>query len=467
MLLKLVEKEIREYLCSPRFVFTFLLCTILILLAMVTGINSYRAELREYSAAVVLNEKNLESQPSYNALANTGTKINKPPEMLGAIVTGIQNAVGRQASVNIAYDPSLIDSKYDSTPIIAVFGELDLLLVVKIVLSLFAILFTFDAIVGERERGTLKLMLANQVPRDQVILGKIIGGFLSLLVPLIIPFGISLLILLFYPDISITGDDWTRIGIIFVLFILYMSVFFALGLFISTRSSSSLSSLFILLFIWVTFIFIAPKVAVILAQNIKPIPSVHEITAQKDAFLQEIQMEVQNRRQEYLRRNPNPMATPEDQEKVRAFLSELQTYATSQLDERNAKLERDYQAQRDAQYDLSVRLSLISPASALSFGAMNLARTGIDDHERFVNSLKMYKPLFTTWANEQIIGNLNMNQSSTMSRPDISDMPHHSYVKSSFRDSVARAIPEFTVLALMIILFYAAAFVSFLRYDVR
>lgn len=467
MLLKIMEKEIRNYISSSRFVFTFLLCTILIMLAMVTGINSYRAELREYSAAVALNEKNLETQPSYQALAGTGTKINKPPEVLGTIVSGIQNAVGRQATVNIAYDPNLIDSKYDSTPVLAVFGELDLTLIVKIVLSLFAILFTFDAIVGERERGTLKLMLANKVPRDKVILGKALGGFVSLLVPLIIPFGMSLLVLMLFPDISLAGDDWARIGLIFLLFILYLSVFFALGLFVSTRSGSSVSSLFILLFVWVTFIFIIPKGAVILAQNIKPIPSVHEITAQKDAFLQEIQGETQQQLQEYLAQHSGETGTPEGQEVLREFLSDLQNDATTRIDERNAELERDYQARRDSQRDLSVNISLVSPASALSFGSMSLARTGINDHERFVNSIKSYKPVFTTWANDKLISSINMNQPNAVVTPDISDMPRHTYIKSSFSDSLSRALPEFTVLALMIVLFYAAAFVSFLRYDVR
>ena len=38
-----------------------------------------------------------------------------------------------EQAVNIAYDPSLVDSKYDSNPVFAIFGPLDLLLIVKIV----------------------------------------------------------------------------------------------------------------------------------------------------------------------------------------------------------------------------------------------------------------------------------------------------------------------------------------------
>ncbi len=82
MLLNIIRKEILDNINSPKFVFTFLLCTILILLSVYTGISNYRAELREYNAAVALNKKNLENQPSYQALAGLGTKITRSPQVL-------------------------------------------------------------------------------------------------------------------------------------------------------------------------------------------------------------------------------------------------------------------------------------------------------------------------------------------------------------------------------------------------
>ena len=195
MLKHIITKEIWENISSPKFIFTFLLCTVLIVLSVYTGIGQYRADFKEYNSAVALNKKSLEGAPNWQTLAGLGTKITKPPQVLGTLATGIQDAVGRNASVNIAYDPQLVDSKYDANPVFAIFGQLDLTLIVKIVLSLFAILFTYDAIVGEKERGTLKLALANRVPRDQIILGKAIGSFVSLLVPLVIPFLIGLIML--------------------------------------------------------------------------------------------------------------------------------------------------------------------------------------------------------------------------------------------------------------------------------
>ena len=171
MLRDIIKKEILEGITSAKFVFTFLLCTILILLSVYTGITNYSAEQREYATAVALNKKNMESQPNFLALVSLGTKITKPPQVLSTIAIGVSEAVGRLAKVNSASNPSLVDSKYESNPVYSVFGALDLTFIVKIVLSLFAILFTYNAIAGEKEMGTLKLTLSNRVPRDRLILG--------------------------------------------------------------------------------------------------------------------------------------------------------------------------------------------------------------------------------------------------------------------------------------------------------
>jgi ABC-type transport system involved in multi-copper enzyme maturation permease subunit len=468
MLRDIIKKEILETITSAKFVFTFLLCAILILLSVSTGVTTYQADQKEFSAAMALNKKNLESQPSYQALAGLGVKINKPPQVLGAIASGVDEAVGRVATVNIAYDPNLVDSKYESNPVFSVFGTLDLTFIVKIVLSLFAILFTYDAIVGEKEKGTLKLTLSNKVPRDRLILGKVIGGFISLLIPLIIPLILSLLILLVFPNISLAGEDWIRLLLMFFIFFLYLSVFFTLGLLVSARTNKSSTSFLVLLFIWVTFVTIIPKVSVLTAARLNPIPSVHEITAKKDAFLQQIQGGAQKQVLDWMKENaPKP---GEDQkvyqEKFKKFLEDFQQEATSKIDENNAALERDYQARKRSQERLAINLSRVSPASALMFSTMSFARTGLDEHERFLASVRAYKPIFTKWANSKMMRNLNFQTGET-AKVVLDDMPQHKFEPESLSRSLARTLPDFGLMLFLIIVFFAGAYVSFLKYDVR
>jgi ABC-type transport system involved in multi-copper enzyme maturation permease subunit len=468
MLRDIIKKEILETITSAKFVFTFLLCAILILLSVYTGVANYRADQAEFSASVALNKKNLESQPSYQALAGLGTKISRPPQVLGAIASGVDEAVGRVATVNIAYDPNLVDSKYESNPVFSVFGALDLTYIVKIVLSLFAILFTYDAIVGEKERGTLKLTLSNKVPRDRLILGKVIGGFISLLIPLIIPLVLSLLLLLVYPNISLAGEDWIRLLLMFLIFFLYLSVFFTLGLLVSARTNKSSTSFLVLLFIWVTFVTIIPKLSVMTAARLNPIPSVHEITAKKDAFLQQIQGGAQKRVLDWMKENaPKPGEDQKAyQEKFKKFLEDFQQEATSKIDENNAALERDYQAKKKTQERLAINISRISPASALTFSTMSLARTGLDEHERFLASIRAYKPIFTKWANAKMMRNINFQTGET-GKVVLDDMPQHKFVSETLGRSFSRTLPDFGVMIFLILVFFAGAYVSFLKYDVR
>jgi ABC-type transport system involved in multi-copper enzyme maturation permease subunit len=466
MLRDIIKKEILDNITTPKFVFTFLLCTVLILLSVFTGVSNYEAEKKEYTASVALNKENMETQRDYQSLAS-GIRINKPPQVLGTIVNGIEEAVGRVAPVNIASDPNLVESKYESNPVFAVFGALDLMFIVKIVLSLFAILFTYDAIVGEKERGTLKLSLSNSVPRDRMILGKAIGGYISLLIPLLIPLLLSLIILLLAPDLALNKEDWTRLLLIFLMFFLYLSVFFSLGLFISARTSRSSTSFLVLLFIWVVFVMVIPKAAVVAAGHIRPIPSIHEITAKKAAFVKQISTEENKALMEWIQKNAATLGQDPKarEEALMKHVQEVQNNATTRIDENNAILERDYQLRKRAQQSLALNLSRISPASALTFGSMTLARTGVDEYDRFLSSVRVYKPIYTKWINSKMGSSVQALTGGT--QIDISDMPQHSYKPEGLHQTILRALPDFGLMIGLIIVFFVGAYVSFLHYDVR
>ncbi|OGD27553.1 MAG: hypothetical protein A2028_03940 [Candidatus Aminicenantes bacterium RBG_19FT_COMBO_59_29] len=472
MLRDIIKKEIFEGITSAKFVFTFLLCSILILLSVYTGITNYGTEQKEYATAVALNKKNMESQPNFQALASLGTKITKPPQVLSTIVIGVSEAVGRVAKVGSSSDPSLVDSKFESNPVYSVFGALDLTFIVKIVLSLFAILFTYNAIAGEKEMGTLKLTLSNRVPRDRLILGKGIGGLICLLIPLIIPMILSLLILLVYPDINLSGQDWVRLMFMFLQFLLYISVFFSLGLFVSARTHKSSTSFLLLLFIWVVFVTIIPKVSVMVAAQIKPIPSVHEITAKKDAFLQQIQGERQKASMNYVNENMRKSGQNEQEffEQYKKWAEKNSKEYADKIDSYNASLERDYQVKKRAQEQLAINLSRISPAAALMIGSMSLARTGPEEHARFLASIRIFKPTFDEWITSKVYGSLDLKKIQTGeigSKPILDDMPQHKFEPESLAKSLSRILPDFGIMFFLILFFFVGAYISFIKYDVR
>ena len=139
-------------------------------------------------------------------------------------------------------------------------------------MSFIAILFTYDAISGERETGTLSLLMSNSVSRATVLLGKFIGAFLTILLPLLIGILLNLMIVNASRLVSLSGDEWARVGIIFVISALYISIFLWLGLFISSQFSNSSSSLLVLLLIWIVFVVLIPNTMGVLASGFKTGP---------------------------------------------------------------------------------------------------------------------------------------------------------------------------------------------------
>ena len=475
MLAHIVRREVQGNITSPKFVFTFMLCTALILVSVYTGAANYRADLKEHALAVSLSRKALEMQPSWWAIQNMKRTVPKPPTVLGAVAVGIQDAVGRNVTLDYARNPKPVDSKYDSNPVFAVFGPLDLTLIVKIVLSLFAILFTFDAVAGEKERGTLKLTLANQIPRDQIILGKAIGGFISLILPLAIPFLMGLILLNIFPDISLATEDWIRLGIVLLCFLLYLSVFFNLGLFISSRTHRSASSLFVLLFIWVILIFIVPKAAAMVARQFVSVPSAHALDSERRAFSEGVQARHDHVRENWFRENPYPRGGPDSA--VAQWWDEMQA-SSKQLSEayyditgdRFEELDSGYQARRRRQQALALNLSRFSPASTMVLSVLNLAKTGTGAHERFLDSVKTYQMTFGKWVGQRAIEEMQVRRKERKRAPDppdLGDMPLHTFDPQSLGGTLSGILLDVCIMVLMNIALFVGAYVSFLRYDVR
>jgi len=61
------------------------------------------------------------------------------------------------------------------------------------VLSLLALLFTYDAIAGERETGTMRLTMSHPVRRGNILAAKYLGAMTCLILPLIMSLTIALI----------------------------------------------------------------------------------------------------------------------------------------------------------------------------------------------------------------------------------------------------------------------------------
>ena len=486
MLKDIIKKEILGHLLESKFLFAFIVCTVLILLSIYIGMRNYAADKKDYAAGAAEVRKGLdERMASYtaninSAFASDAVRIYRQPVAMEAVVRGVKDASGRVSGVNNRMENRLTESKYESNTFLSIFGTFDLLFVVKIVLSLLALLFAYDAVSSEKEKGTLKMALANGVPRSRIILGKAVGGYVSLIMPLLIPLFLGAMLISLNSDMAFGGEDWTRLFLLYGMFLLYLSVFFALGLFVSSLTSRSSTSFLALLFVWTILVLIVPKVAASAAGWIRPAPFAHETLSSKTRVVPQIWQEIDTDSliKLFNSRPPQPKTDegyndPEYHaiwQRISGEINNLtrelgQKYETL-LAAAYMEIDRDYRMRQEAQRRLAKNLSRISPASGLTLGGMVLARTGTDEYNRFLDAVRGYKNVYNDW----LVRNDMRNAVGLFTSPaplGIADMPQFQFEPERLGESLMRTLPDFTLMAAMTILFLTGAFFAFLRYDVR
>ena len=148
--------------------------------------------------------------------------------------------------------------------------EIDWAFVIGYVLSLIALLFTYDAVSGEREHGTLRLMLANPLPRHTVLIGKFFGAFLSVNIPFVSAVLMNLLLMSTSSVVQLGTEEWGRLGVIIGIAMLYLCLFLALGLLVSACVKQSPVSLVVLLLLWVSVVLFMPNTLASIASRFSP-----------------------------------------------------------------------------------------------------------------------------------------------------------------------------------------------------
>ncbi|HEX8843269.1 MAG TPA: ABC transporter permease subunit [Pyrinomonadaceae bacterium] len=130
---------------------------------------------------------------------------------------------------------------------------------VRILLSFIAIILSYDLVVGERERGTLALTLASPVPRRRVLCAKFLAVVTLLGCLLAAGAVLSTLIYLVRGGGPLVAVDYARMGLFVAGAILYSAVFVAASLLVSSRARSSVSSLTVLLILWLAATVVIPE----------------------------------------------------------------------------------------------------------------------------------------------------------------------------------------------------------------
>jgi len=455
MFLTLLDRELRSHLLTYRFALSSgLLFLLLVGSATILGVN-YERRLDAFTEAQLARKQKLAESTDFRTLQWQGTQQEKPPNPLSVFTVGLERELSRSVTIAVREEPTLGRSKF-SNPLYVLFPAPDFLYIVNIVGSLLAILFAFNAICGDHEDGTLRLVMSHPVPRHVVLLAKWAGGFLALLVPLLASTFTGLLVASTTTSFVLRGADTSAfIGMLLVA-TLYLSMFYTLALSVSVLTRRSSTSLVICFLIWVLWVLAVPNVAPIVARALVPVPSAGAIASERAAI----------RRAAFVGMRRRGL----DRDQRDALREEAEQRQAKETD----ALMSDFTRRLQAQVAASTTMARLSPSASYVYATASLAGSGLAEFSAMRVYIDRYRAEFAD-ALERIESDRRRSVEGIQDREERDEMmeapidPNDLPVFAPPRIPLAQIAADGQIDILLLVIlngtFFLLAYFGFRRYD--
>ena len=464
----ITKRELYDNFNSLRFALTTILLLGLMLINAIVHLQEHPVRVQKYHDAATESSNRLISRTNLYHIAQEGPGyLYKKPSSLHFCADGgeefladnVHGGFYAWATDDLAgfwqldYMPATLNRNNIRPDTIKIDWEF----VIGYVLSLIAILFTFDSISGERERGTLRLTLANSIPRHTVLIGKFLGALVSISVPFMLSILMNLLVISTSGEVQLGIDAWNRLGIIFLVAMLYLCLFLALGLLVSSRVRQSAASLVILLLIWVTFVVFMPSTLASIASGFSASMTYDEFNERAIQLVNELRGEYDARLQD----------TPEQSTKKMELAGE---YVIRDVTERE-RLSHEYLTQQHAQIQLARSVTRISPVVLVQHLLEVFAGTGFERHQQFVENVQRYAREYRGFVSDMDRADPDslhvIGVYEGMSKKPISpeSIPTFEDTLSLSRDFNAAAV-DLLLLTLFFVVFFSGAYLAFVRIEI-
>lgn len=422
-------REIQEYIKSLRFLIGLLFIVGLVILCMHINIKDYIQRDRNYQ------------ETKFKKNIMHGVYIYKQPHVLSIFSQGKEKKTGNRVHLGESYIPSRTTGQFGrfsrQDMLFGGFEAVDFVFIVRVIISLFIIFLTYDTISQEKFQGTLRLSLANNIPRHRILLGKFLAGFFIVFVSLTFACVISLILIEINPAVSLETTDWLRLAAMFAVSLLYLSLFYTISLFVSTIINTPSIVLSVLLQIWVILLIIYPNFSVFLADTSYLLPSEDKLAEQRLTSM---------------------VNAYEIRPKLEYY--ELQNKCAEEV----YKIEKNYENELSHMAERARNFAMFSPAVLFDTIISRYACTGIGDYERFLDKMYLYWEDNIRFKNNQAF---SYGKNEYIYFQKLMNLPEYIYYPEKFTESFTGTAFYQILLILLNVVFFLLSYTFFLRKDVR
>lgn len=423
----LIRKEIAAQIISARFAVMLILILVLTAASAQVMVRDWQMRAENYA---LLRPK------------ASDTIAIKPPAPASILVKGLDERTGRSMTINSIGMVEVGSSQSAVLRQVNLFSQIDLHFIVAVLMSLAAMLFSFDLVSGEKQTGTLKLMLSNGVARSTILAAKALAAWVLVAIPLVLALLVNLVFISFLAPSAFDGDLLHRLPLLLLASLAYLAVFVLIGLLISTMTHRPSTSLVLGLLVWAVLVFVLPNASSLAARN-----------AADGAVLDLSEYRV---RETWTRE---------------VFLMNQQTEGerdwgrlTPILANSLGAIHREYLNLATKQVDLLGGISLLSPVGPFNYLAWGAAGTGPLDALHYKAAVVRYQGQ----AIDDAVRLLQIRRGPNPEEEKDFKAQQFNYRPRSFTDVLAaELLPNVSALAIMIALIFAVSSIAFNRYDVR
>ena len=519
MIRHIIQREFFDHLNSLRFALTVIIMAALMVTNAVVHLQSHPDKVRRYSENVTGDRDKLQSRTDLYELLRKGPgKLYKQPSALTFIADGgdaflpnrgtqswgswsrTAGFSGQVKSIwSLAY-PTANPNAHDLRPKAT---KIDWVFIITYLLSFIPLLFTFDALSGERQSGTLRLCLANPISRPALLVGKFLGTLIAVLIPFCFAVLLNLAVISTDSWTQIGTADWGRLGMIMLIAAGYASIFIAVGLMVSAGTRDTRVSLVVLLIIWVALVVFMPSTLGTLATKwMSPVQTAHQQETAKRSALDQINADFETR---MMNKQQGGLAagdllgklmglaktSPEAAEKLAKSREAELKLAMARLESQEAdeeelrlkaefvnkdveireRLNRAHLTAQLAQVERARLVTRFSPAAIVQYALESMTGTGLKRHLQFMEGVHLHIRQFRDFIVEadradtkslHIIGvpeGMSKKPISPEALPNFED-------KITFSDTFNAATVDMFLLVGLLGVFLLGAFLVFIRSEV-
>ena len=476
MLIILIRKEMMHHILSARFIALLLMCVLLIPLNLHINYHRYLQGQVDYQETVKdENSKDPAEQPwLQKQRTDPNLEVSKlilKPTPLSVFGTGLESALPSYLGMT-RNGIQRGEAALSTAPIAFLLGHLDFVFVVSTVFSLLALLFTFDAVTGEKEAGTLRITLANALPRDIFLWSKLIGGYLVFIVPFLVSLITGLLVLVWQGFPLSEPDIFPRVLCLIGISLLYIAVFFAIGAVVSIYFDSSKTALIVAFTVWVFAVLILPRVGFLAAQTVAPTSTAESVYREKAARRTELHATLAAERSKIMgkmiQESNHGEATTGIFRLDEAFVAKmnekmrpLEEAARLKYRDLATQLDRRYERERKRQDKIGTNFSRITPTSSFIFLATDATQTGqVKRDTYFQTGTRYYEVLDAEMFSK-------MSDAALIETEEISSPP----APPPLAELTLEELLQYAALDLLLLCFFiggftSVAFLKFFRSDI-